>query len=77
MRHFTLPEEGGLITENLPEDILHGYDKIFTEVYSDSTEGSRKVADIVADAIKHFETENPGGIFRLGLTTGATPGIFV
>lgn len=73
MRHFTLPEEGGLITENIPEDILHGYDKIFTEVYSDSTEGSRKVADIVTEAVKRFETENPGGIFRLGLTTGATP----
>ena len=73
MRHFTLPEDGGLIKENLPGDILHGYDKIFTEVYSDSTEGSRKLADIVCDSIKKFEAENPGGVFRLGLTTGATP----
>ncbi len=73
MRHFTLPQDGGLITEGLPKDILHGYDKIFTEVYKDSTEGSRKVADIVVDAIHKFEKENPGGIFRLGLTTGATP----
>ena len=73
MRHFTLPEDGGLITENLPKDILHGYDKIFTEVYSDSTEGSRKVADIVVEAIHRFEKEKPEGIFKLGLTTGATP----
>ena len=73
MRHFTLPEDGGLITENLPKDILHGYDKIFTEVYSDSSEGSRKVADIVVDAIHRFEKENPEGTFKLGLTTGASP----
>ena len=73
MRHFTLPQDGGLITEGLPKDILHGYDKLFTEVYKDSTEGSRKVADIVVDAIKQFEKDNPGGLFRLGLTTGATP----
>ena len=73
MRHFTLPEDGGLITKNLPQDILHGYDKILTEVYSDSTEGSRKLADIVVDAIHKFEKERPGGLFKLGLTTGATP----
>ena len=73
MRHFTLPEDGGLITSNLPKDILHGYDKIFTEVYADSTEGSRKLADIVVDAIHKFEKERPGGLFKLGLTTGATP----
>ncbi len=73
MRHFTLPEDGGLITKNLPEDILHGYDRIYTNVYSDSTEGSRKLADIVVEAIKNNEKENPGGLFRLGLTTGATP----
>ena len=73
MRHFTLPEDGGLITKNLPKDILHGYDKIFTEVYADSTEGSRKLADIVVDSIQKFEIENPGCTFKLGLTTGATP----
>jgi glucosamine-6-phosphate deaminase len=73
MRHFTLPEDGGLITKNLPKDILHGFDKIFTEVYADSTEGSRKLADIVVESLQKFEKENPGGAFRLGLTTGATP----
>ena len=73
MRHFTLPEDGGLITKDLPKDILHGYDKIFTEVYADSTEGSRKLADIIVESLQKFEKENPGGTFRLGLTTGATP----
>ena len=73
MRHFTLPEDGGLIKKNLPADILHGYDKIFAEVYADSTEGSRKVADLVVDAIKKFEKKHSEGNFRLGLTTGASP----
>ena len=73
MRHFTLPEEGGVIRANLPADILHGYDKIFTEVYADSTQGSRELAKMVVGEIKEFEEKNPGGVFRLGLTTGATP----
>ena len=73
MKHFTLPEEGGLLAQNLPDDILHGYDKIYTEVHQDSTIASRKIADIVADAIKKFESENPGQLFRLGLTTGESP----
>ena len=73
MRHFTLPEDGGLIKKNLPADILHGYDKIFAGVYADSTEGSRKVADLVVDAIKKFEKKHSEGNFRLGLTTGASP----
>ena len=73
MKHFTLPEEGGLITRNLPDDILHGFDKIYTEVHPDSTIASRKIADVVVDEIKKFEAANPGKLFRLGLTTGETP----
>ena len=73
MKHFTLPEEGGLLSRNLPDDILHGYDKIYTEVHPDSTIASRKIADIVVEAIKKNEQERPGALFRLGLTTGASP----
>ena len=73
MKHFTLPEEGGLLARDLPDDILHGYDKIYTEVHPDSTIASRKIADIVAESIKKFESENPGKLFRLGLTTGESP----
>lgn len=73
MRHFTLKEDGGLIAGNLPSDILHGYDRIFTDVYADSTEGSRKLADIIVESIDAFRKDNPGKNFRLGLTTGATP----
>ena len=73
MRHFTLPEEGGLLTANLPDDILHAYDKIYTELHEDSTMASRKIADVITAAIKKFEAENPGKLFRLGLTTGESP----
>ena len=73
MKHFTLPEEGGLLSRNLPDDVLHGYDKLYTEVHPDSTIASRKIADIVVDAIKKNEQERPGTLFRLGLTTGASP----
>jgi len=73
MRHFTLPEDGGLIKEGLPKDILHGYDKIFTEVYSDSTEAGWVIADEIVKAISDFEAANPDRLFKLGLTTGSTP----
>ena len=32
-KHFTLPYEGGLIEKNLPQGILHNYEKIWTEIY--------------------------------------------
>ena len=39
-KHFTLPYEGGLITENLPAGILHTYEKIWTHVYPESRPAS-------------------------------------
>ncbi|MBR6423583.1 MAG: glucosamine-6-phosphate deaminase, partial [Bacteroidales bacterium] len=67
--HFTLPYEGGLIEENLPGGILHNYEKIWTEIYPESVPASCAVADLVVSSIKACE----GRLFRLGLTTGATP----
>ena len=68
-KHFTLPYEGGLIEKNLPQGILHTYEKIWTKVYQDSRPASYAVADLIEDAIKNKKE----GLFRLGLTTGATP----
>ena len=73
MRHFTVPEDGGLITEKLPKDILHGYDRIYTEVSKDPMEGSEAVADEVVSAIKAHEASGETRPFRLGLTTGSSP----
>ncbi len=68
-KHFTLPYEGGLIDKNLPEGILHTYEKIWTHVYPESRPASYAIADIICDAINAHKD----GLFRLGLTTGATP----
>ena len=68
-KHFTLPYEGGLIEKNLPQGILHTYEKIWTKVYQDSRPASYAVADVIEEAIKNHKE----GLFRLGLTTGSTP----
>ncbi|MBP3203478.1 MAG: glucosamine-6-phosphate deaminase [Bacteroidales bacterium] len=68
-KHFTLPYEGGLIDKNLPAGILHTYERIWTHVYPESRPASYAIADIIVDAIN----AHTGGLFRLGLTTGATP----
>lgn len=68
MKHFTLPREGGLLEKGIPSDILHGYEKIKTEVYEQSSDASETVADIVVAAIAKCS-----GTFRLGLSTGTTP----
>ena len=73
MRHFTVPEDGGLITAGLPDDILHGYDKIRAEVYADSSEASEVISEQLIEAVNSFAASNPGILFRLGLSTGATP----
>ena len=67
--HFTLPYDGGLIEKDLPKGILHSYEKVWTHIYEDARPASKDVADIIVDAIKATE----GRLFRLGLTTGATP----
>ena len=68
-KHFTLPYEGGLIEKGLPAGILHTYEKIWTQVYPESRPASYAIADIIVDAIN----QHKDGLFRLGLTTGATP----
>ena len=69
MKHFTLPKEGGLIEKGLPKGILHSYERISTEIYDESRDASKAVADIIASGIESC-TDRP---FRLGLTTGVTP----
>ena len=68
-KHFTLPYEGGLIEENLPDGILHNYEKIWAHIYPESHQASVAVADYIVSAIKDCS----GRLFRLGLSTGTTP----
>ena len=68
-KQFTLPYEGGLIEENLPDGILHNYEKIWTNIYPEAASASSAVADMVITAINGCKDR----LFRLGLTTGSTP----
>ena len=70
-KQFTLPYEGGLIEKNLPAGILHNYEKIWTDIYPEARPASLAVADMIVAGIKACE----GRLFRLGLTTGATPAL--
>lgn len=69
MKHFSLPKDGGLIEQGLPDDILHSYEKIPAKIFEDQSNASEEIADVIISAIKGCS----GRKFRLGLTTGSTP----
>ncbi|MBO4264341.1 MAG: glucosamine-6-phosphate deaminase [Bacteroidales bacterium] len=69
-KHFTLPYDGGLIEKGLPQGILHSYEKISTQIYKESRLAAKDIADIIVKAVS---SAPEGRLFRLGLTTGATP----
>lgn len=69
MKQFSLPKDGGLIEAGLPKDILHSYEKIPTYIYEEPDTASMAVADVIVSSVNG----SGSGMFRLGLTTGATP----
>lgn len=69
MKSFSLPRDGGLVLDSLPEDIVHAEDKVYTDVFSDAYAACNLIADKIVEAIK----DQKKGVFRLGLTTGSTP----
>lgn len=73
MKHFKVPEDGGLVAANLPKGILHGYEKINAEICDDAALASAKIADIVVKSINDFASANMGRTFHLGLSTGTSP----
>ena len=73
MKHFTLPKDGGLIEENLPNGILHSYEKITTHIYPDSTGASDVIANLIIESIHAHEASGADRPFKLGLTTGSSP----
>ena len=73
MKHFSLPKDGGLIEEGLPKDILHSREKIYTEICETPFSASRQVCEEIIEQINSFQASHPGGLFRLGLTTGSSP----
>ena len=67
MRHFTLPQDGGLIEDGTA---VNAFEKIQTHIYENPLVASEKVADILIGAINATPKARR---FRLGLTTGNTP----
>ena len=67
-KHFTLKEDGGLILNDISSDILHTYEHIPAEIFSDAEEAT---AEIVKEIVSAINQHN--GNFRLGLSTGKTP----
>ena len=73
MKHFSLPKDGGLIEAGLPKDILHGYDKVYTELFVDPYHASEAVAAELIGEVNAFTPTPAKPLFKLGLTTGSTP----
>ena len=70
---YSLPQDGGLILEGTPRDIIHRYEKIPTSVFEIESQGVDYVAQQIVDAIKAHNQTNSSRHFKLGLTTGRTP----
>ena len=73
MKHFSLPNDGGLIEDSLPKGILHSFERITTEISDDAASASEKVADIISKAIADHSKSGLPRPFKLGLSTGVTP----
>ena len=70
---YSLPQDGGLILEGTPKDIIHRYEKIPASVFELESQGVEYVVQQIIDAISAHEAEQSGSLFKLGLTTGRTP----
>lgn len=73
MKHFSLPKNGGLKVEAIPQDILHSFDKIYTEVCEDSYLASKVIAEGIISELRQFEASGEKRLFKLGLSTGSSP----
>ena len=70
---YSLPQDGGLILEGTPKDIIHRYEKIPTSIFESESDGVNYVADMIVEAIREHEQSGGKRLFALGLTTGQTP----
>ena len=68
MGKFTLPKDGGLLEDGLPNGIKHTYERIPAHIFDDETDASVRMAGKIADAVNAN-----GGALRLGLSTGSSP----
>lgn len=75
MKKFTLPKDGGLLEGRVPQDIIHTYEKIPTEVFEDASDASESIAKEIIASINAFQPTAAKKTFKLGLSTGKTPTI--
>ena len=68
MKKFTLPKDGGLIEAGLPNGVKHTYERIPAHIFEDEEVASERLAEKIVTSINANN-----GVFRLGLTTGASP----
>ncbi|MCQ2180767.1 MAG: PIG-L family deacetylase [Bacteroidales bacterium] len=73
MKHFSLPKDGGIRISDVPTDILHACDKMYTKVYTTPEEASARIVDKIVKSINEFRSTNPGRHFKLGFSTGSSP----
>lgn len=73
MSKYSLPQDGGLLIEGTPRDIIHRFEKIPASIYDVEREGVSYVAQQIIDAIAKHRAKGTGRKFALGLTTGRTP----
>ena len=78
--NYNLQIDGGLITEGVPYDIIHRYERIRTSVFPTEYDGVQHAADIIVGMINDHCRETAGADidysatpFALGLSTGRTP----
>jgi len=70
MKNFSLPKDGGLIEAGIPNDILHSYETVVTNIFDTQELASEEIAAVIINAVNGHEGPEP---FKLGLTTGKTP----
>lgn len=58
---------------DVPKDILHANDKIYTSMYAGEADACEKISERLIATIEEFRAGNPGRLFKLGLSTGKTP----
>ena len=68
MKKFTLPKDGGLIEEGLPNGVKHTFERIPAHIFEDEDSASDRLAEKIAEAVNGTK-----GKFRLGISTGTTP----
>ena len=58
MSKYSLPQDGGLLLEGTPKDIIHRFEKIPATVYAVEREGVAYVAQQIIDAITEHQSKS-------------------